>query len=185
MIAYLKGKVKEKKEKYIILEIGNIGFRIFLSSLFLEKIKVNEEIKIYTFLYSREDTLELYGFSNEEELNFFEYLISVPGIGPKSAISILSLAPPEKLKEAVQQNRVELLTKVSGVGRKTAERIILELKNKFKEEQLEESLDEEVLDALIKLGYSLREARKVIREIPPEITKLEEKVKYALKLLSQ
>ena len=186
MIAYLNGKIKEKQDRYLTIGLGPIGLQVFVTDPLYKKAILNREIKIYTFLYSREDTIELYGFEDKEELLFFQHLISISGIGPKSAMGVLSLASPKKLREAVTQGRAEILTKVSGVGRKTAERIIVELRGKIESESETASpADEEVIDALAGLGYPLGQIREAIRKIPADIEGVENRIKQALKLLSK
>jgi Holliday junction DNA helicase RuvA len=192
MLSWLKGKIKYKDEKSIILEINNLGYKIFVTEFLLDKIRINQEIQLHTHLYSREDTLELYGFASREELNFFRQLISVSGIGPKSALAILSLARLEELKKAISHEDTIFLTKVSGIGKKTAERIILELREKITRSIIsgemrdagELEIESQALDALVSLGYPLPEVRKALREIPEEIKGVEGKIREALKILS-
>ena len=190
MLSWLNGKIRDKNEKSVIVEVNNLGYEIFITEFLLDKIKIDQELKLYTHLYVREDTLELYGFERKEEMDFFRELISISGIGPKSALAILSLARLEELKKAIIHEDVIFLTKVSGIGKKTAERIILELKEKMKKNDdlrftnYEASGDSQVLDALVSLGYPLNEARKVLREVPEEVKGVEERVREALKALA-
>lgn len=191
MLAWLKGKIRDKNKKSIIIEINNLGYEVFVSDFLLDKIKVDQEIKLYTRLYSREDCLELYGFIDREELDLFRKLISVSGIGPKSGLAILSLARLEELKKAITHEDVNFLTKVSGIGKKTAERIVLELKEKYPEQPKEAKDPDELetktqaLDALVSLGYPLPEARKALRKVPLDIKGIEERVREALRMLSR
>ena len=120
MIASIEGKILGKGERFVVLNLNGLGYKVFLSTDSLLKSKEGEEVKFWTHLHVREDAMDLYGFYDKEELNFFENLISISGIGPKSALGILSLAPAETLTRAISQGDTTYLTKVSGIGRKTA-----------------------------------------------------------------
>lgn len=192
MISTISGKIKYCTDKFLILETGGIGFKIFVSSdnLFELSNKIEEDIMLWTYLSVKEDALDLYGFKDVSELDFFEKIISVSGIGPKKGISIMSVAPTETLKKAIATKDLSYLTQVSGIGRKNAEKIILELKDKMGElddsEGLENIKDEsDVLMAIRSLGYGTQEAREVIKNIPKEIKGVSEKVKWALKELGK
>lgn len=188
MFYFLKGKIIQKGENFLVLETDNIGYQIFVSDFLLNKVKIGQNIKLWTFLYLREEVIELYGFETEDELDFFKKLNTVPNIGPKSALSILSVVRISDLKRAILNENYEVLTKVSGIGKKTAERIIIEMKGKV-EKMLEiaerTGEDAEVIDALVKLGYSLKEAREVVRKIPENIKGARERLKEALKIIGQ
>lgn len=190
MISYLKGMVIYKSKNHIILSIGNIGYRVFT----LPGLELGDgEIEIYTHLAVREDAHTLYGFKKIDELELFEILISVTGVGPKSALGILSISDPDTIKFAIAKGDVSILTRVSGIGKKTAERIILELRNKFtifSENNLakkgQEIMDHtDALEALINLGYKPAEAKKALSDIPPEVKDVGEKIKMALKELGR
>lgn len=194
MITYLKGKVKYKNNNYIVIDVHDVGYRVFVISQLLEEIEENKDVELYTSQHIGEDKVELYGFKQVSELEFFEQLIQISGIGPKSALGILSQASVDDIKRAIIHGDSSLLTKVSGIGRKTAERIILELKNKIdvSEKEEKEYLKEggikeeaEALDGLVSLGYSLKEARAALKQIPEKAVSVEEKVKEALKLLGK
>ena len=191
MISYLEGKIIGKNEKFIVINAGGVGYRIFSHQGILEKMPaIGQNIGVWTHLYVREDTLDLYGFTEKEELEFFETLISISGIGPKSALGILEVAPVTSLKQAIVSEDETFFTKVSGVGKKTAQRLILELKNKLaKTVMLIKGSDSaemaEAMDALVSLGYKERDARKVLQEIPKDIRGVEAKVKAALKILGK
>jgi Holliday junction DNA helicase RuvA len=186
MFHWIKGKIKEKNKRSIILAVDNLGYEIFITDLLLKKIKLNQEIELYTLFYWRENVLELYGFTSKEELGFFRKLISISGIGPKSALTILSLTRLEELKKAISRKDASFLTKVSGIGRKTAERIVLELSRSIKVEDSQQTDTEtQVLDALRGLGYSLAEARKALGEVPENVKEVEERVRMALRRLSR
>ncbi len=192
MIHYLTGKVVGRGENFAIIENNGIGFKVFLTSEALDKLPAAEsEAKIFCHLYIREETgLELYGFSKEEELNFFGLLISISGIGPKTALNILSVDRLENIMAAIIENRPDLLTRASGFGQKTAERVILELKNKIKLKTakiLTEKLDlnTEVEEALVGLGYSRRQVRDALAKIPTDIKKIEDRIREVLRFLSR
>lgn len=192
MLHFLRGKIVSKGENFVILENQGFGFKIFLSAPTLAKLPANSaEIKLFCCLRVREEIgPELYGFLKEEELNFFNLLNSVAGVGPKTALGILSLDRLENLMAAIIENRPDLLTRASGIGRKTAERVVLELKNKIKLQSsrgLTEKLDsnKEIEEILVGLGYNRRQAQEVLTQIPPDSQTIEERVKKALSLMSR
>lgn len=186
MIGYLEGKVVLRGGKYLILGVGGVGYRIMLNAETLRKFSDGSDAKIWTHLQQREDTIELYGFLTSEELEFFETLISVSGVGPRTALGILNVAPAEMLKRAISSGDLAYLTKVSGIGRKTAEKIMIELREKFGKatmEGVELKEEQDVLEALESLGYSARDAREALRLIPDDIKGTSKRVKEALKIL--
>lgn len=192
MISYLFGKIKYKNEKFVILDVNGVGYQVFISPSTFEKIGEQKEIALYTNLHVTENVLELYGFLSVEELEFFEQLLTVTGVGPKSALNIMSGGKIEDLKKAIIHGDPSILTKVSGIGQKTAERLILELKNKISIEteeggkiNLKNIGDHEAITALVKLGYTAAEAREVLRDVDEKVTKVEERVKEALKMLGK
>ncbi|MEI6835590.1 MAG: Holliday junction branch migration protein RuvA [Candidatus Falkowbacteria bacterium] len=192
MIAYLKGTVVAKTNNYIILETGGVGYQVFAGENFLAELKSGDVKELYLHHRVREEASDLYGFSNLEDLNLFELLLSVSGVGPKSALAVLSLASSDDIKEAIIRGDASLLTKVSGIGKKTAERLVLELKTKITRVSSGTSLvggglsgagDE--LDALMSLGYGLSEAREALNQVEPAITSAGGRVKAALKYLAR
>jgi Holliday junction DNA helicase RuvA len=189
MIHSLQGTLVEKKDNWFALGIGGFAFRIKTSSNVLRSLpQIGNSVKVYTHLHVREDALELYGFLDENDLSFFELLISISGIGPKSAIGILGVEKVEKLKAAISEGKTELLTKASGIGKKTAERIILELRNKLIQEGSEKIVgmmesDHDIVEALHNLGYTKSQAKETLSKVDSKITKTEERIKEALKLL--
>ncbi len=174
-----------------MIDVGGIGYRVFASPDVLRKAKKEETIKLWTHLHVREDGMELYGFSQYAELDFFETLIQISGIGPKSALGVLSVAPLDILKRAIASGETSYLTQVSGIGKKIAEKIILELRDKLgkvgfgAEEGGFMKEEEDVLRALRVLGYSYQEAREAIKQLPPDIVGTQGRVKEALKILSK
>ena len=199
MISYIKGTLEIKSKDYIVIDVGGIGYKIFMSETAINELEKGKEVKIFTYMKVREDDISLYGFLNNEELVTFELLISVGGVGAKSAITILSNITPSKFALAVITNDVNTLKKLPGIGAKTAARIILELKDKMKTEQsIEESKDEEIkeaivldnkandaLEALCVLGYTRKDVEKVLSNIDTNKLKVEEIIKQGLKYLGR
>lgn len=197
MFAYLKGNIQFKSEEYVVMEVNGIGYKIFMSKKSIDELEEDREVKVYTYLKVREDDVSLFGFKTNEELHMFELLISVGGIGAKSAITILSNITPSRFALAVITNDVNSLKKLQGIGLKTAQRIILELKDKIKTEEailandntkLEEEANsegdqEELIQALQVLGYRRYEINKVLSKIKSE--NLEDKIREALQYLAK
>ncbi len=190
MISYLEGVVVFQNEKYISVLVGGVGYKVFLSPGTSDAIRqVGDTVRVFTHLHVREDALDLYGFSDAAELELFEMLLIVSGIGPKMALTIISVDRPSVLAGAISREDAGFLTKISGIGTKMAHKIILELKEKiaklsFKAEDAEVALDGDAIDALVGLGWSVREARAALRAIPKDIAKTELRIKEALKTLS-
>ena len=177
MFAYIKGSLETKQNNFVVIDVQGIGYKIFMPSNSIENLgEVGEAVKVYTHYYVREDNISLYGFSSPEELRMFELLLSVSGVGAKSAVSMLSEISPSKFALSVISDDVSSLTKISGVGKKTAARIILELKDKLKTEQALEEQEEiktitkgnenldEAISALQVLGYTKREIEKAFEK---------------------
>jgi Holliday junction DNA helicase RuvA len=198
MYAYIKGTLKGKFEDYIVIDNGGIGYKIQTSLTTLKEIdSIESDVKVYTYLHIREDAMSLYGFLTREELSMFELLITVSGVGPKAAISLLSSITPSKFGLAVITEDVKTLTKARGIGNKTAQRIILELKDKIKKEQLMtitkepgyelskigDSKMSEAIDALMILGYTAFEANQAVSAAYAENMDLEEIIRNSLKSL--
>ena len=196
MISFLDGKVIFKTNNFIVINVNGIGFKVFMPESSVNQIETNQDLKIYTYLRVIENDISLFGFLTYEELSMFELLISVSGIGAKSAINILSTIEPSKFALAVITNDVNALKELPGIGVKSAQRIILELKDKIKTEQAE-SKDSEIkskienvekaqdaIDALQVLGYNRKDVEKVISKIDGiEDLTTEEIIKKGLKLL--
>ncbi len=192
MISKIAGIVSEKISGCLIVEVNGIGYKINVSPDTLLKTEEKTEISLFTYLAVRENALELFGFLSKEELAFFELLISVSGIGPKGALRVLSQATPAQLKNALVTGDHSILTKVSGIGEKTAERIILELKSKIgKISSLDDfkgkdsSFDVETMEALMALGYSQLEAREAVKKVGGKTKNINERIKKALRFLSR
>lgn len=191
MISRLKGILETKAEKYVIMDIGGVGFKVFVSTATLENLPAaGQSAVLHTHLNVREEALDLYGFLTQEELKFFELLLTISGVGPKVALGVLSIASVKTLVSAIAKGEVEFLTKVSGIGTKIAQKIILELKDKivklgFEAGEAATLEDYEVIDALIGLGYTPNQARRAVRDLPKNMKGVEKRIKEALKTLGK
>lgn len=189
MIGHLRGTVLASRSGFLILAAGGVGYKVAATRATLLTLKEGSEAALWTHLAVREDILDLYGFSSEEELHIFNLLLSVSGIGPKSALAIVDIASVETLRSAISTGRSEYLTKVSGIGKKTAEKIVLELRDKIGLGTALEGAslkgDEEALEAMRALGYSAGEARDALRKVPAEIEKSSDRLREALKIMGR
>lgn len=202
MFAYIKGSLEMKSSNYIVVDINGLGYKIFMSQSNIESIgEINDIVKVFTYVKVREDDISIYGFKTQEELRMFELLIGVSGVGAKSALVMLSCIEPSEFAIAVISNNIKLLTQVPGIGTKSAQRIILELKDKLKAEQSE--LDEEKLEntklkssktnenvqeaisGLMVLGYSRKDIEKAFTHLIVDELSVEELIKKGLILLTQ
>lgn len=187
MIAYLKGTILEKNIKSVTLLANGIGYEVFLSPKELEKFKLEQEVELYIHSYIKEDAFDLYGFETNEELDFFRKLISVSGVGPKSALNVLAIAEVDDLKRAISSEDASLLQKVSGIGKKTAERLVVELKEKFIVDLSSQAGmgtdDMQVVGGLVSLGYKDNEAREIVKQISKE-GDLASRIKEALRFVN-
>jgi len=185
MIGHIEGGVVKVGATFVIVSCGGVGYKIATTKELVARLKTGERVALWTHLAVREDSLDLYGFPNEETLRFFELLLTVSGIGPKSALAILDIASVEVLRSAIAAGNASYLTKVSGIGRKTAEKIVVELRDKVgaASESSNSALsgDEEAMEAMRSLGYSAQEARDALRKVPADIEKPSERVRAALK----
>ncbi len=192
MISYITGKIINKdNNKITVLTTGGVGYEINLPPFLFLELKNNQEVELNVYLAVRENSLELYGFKSLDQKDLFLKFLDVSGIGPKSALHLLSLGTVEEISGAIARGDVEYLTKVSGVGKKTAERIVVELKSKIQSSKFGVQSGEmsgnlgEVVDALVSLGYSKDEVRQVAKGLSGENKKSEDLLKEALKLLSR
>ncbi|MFN3693876.1 MAG: Holliday junction branch migration protein RuvA [Ignavibacterium sp.] len=193
MIGYLKGKIISAKPTQIILDVNGVGYLVNISISTFEKISDQNEISLFIHTHVREDALSLYGFYTEAEKEMFELLISISGIGPKVALSILSGISVDELQNAIQTENVSRLVSVPGVGRKTAERVVLELKSKvgFIETTVSKGIDytvkQEAVLALTTLGYNQKVAEKVVRDLLTESSSitLEDLIRKSLSELNK
>ena len=202
MFAYIKGLLEMKSSNYIVVDINGLGYKIFMSQNNIESIgEINDIVKVFTYVKVREDDISIYGFKTQEELRMFELLIGVSGVGAKSALVMLSCIEPSEFAIAVISNNVKLLTQVPGIGTKSAQRIILEVKDKLKAEQSE--LDEEkvenaklkssktnenvqeAISGLMVLGYSRKDIEKAFTHLIVDELSVEELIKKGLILLTK
>lgn len=198
MFAYVKGSLEEKMSHFIVVETMGIGYKIFMSKTAIGRVgEIGSTVKIYTHYHVREDEISLYGFLSNEELNMFELLISVSGVGAKSAIAMLSNISPSDFAVSIIQNDITKLTKVPGIGKKTAQRIVLELKDKLKAEQeiakteesniptkIDETMDE-AISALQILGYNRKEIEKAFEKFDYQAMSIEDVIRNGLKYLAK
>lgn len=194
MIAFIKGTVEETSDDCAILDCGGVGYRIFMPSGELSKVKKAEGVvKVHTYYHVREDQISLFGFCDREGVNMFRMLIGISGVGPKAALAILSCAPVPTLVISILTGDINTLCKAQGVGKKLAQRIVLELKDKFKNQDIQDLTAsevedvprgdaEEALGALMSLGYTRQEAGKALSKVDKKLT-VEDMIKEALKLL--
>lgn len=201
MIGYVSGKLAEIEEEYVIVDVNGIGIRVLLGAAFLcEMPAIGSQIKIYTYTYVKEDAFLLYGFRSKDELSLFKQLITVSGVGPKSGLGILSVLSADDLRFAIYAGDAKTIAKAPGIGKKTAERLVLELKGKVNLadsesvtllEQIATTFAEEpkrnrkdAIDALTALGYSSMEAAKAVKSVnPSDDMDVEDILKQALKFL--
>ncbi len=186
MIRRLSGTIVENSIGHIVLDVAGVGYLVHVSSETARQLSGKTSATVWTHLAVRETSMDLFGFSDEHELGLFELLISVSGIGPRSALAILSLASADLLRRAIAQSDLGYLTKVSGIGKKTAEKIILELKDKIGlSGDVGEELhgDSDVVEVLKSLGYSHNEARDAVKKISPDVSGTSDRIKEALKVL--
>jgi Holliday junction DNA helicase RuvA len=189
MIAKLKGTVEYLRAGYVVVDVAGVGYKVFTTEYNLGKISAMDSVDLFIHTHVREDTFALYGFLNLEELEMFELLISISGVGPKAGMGILTVATPKTIKTAILNEDSSILTKVSGVGKKTAERVILELKNKvagMTDLEKEGAIsDSDAIEALVGMGYSVTEARDALKLVAKDVTDVGERIKLALRSLGK
>lgn len=198
MFAYIKGSLEQKSNNYVVIDVGGIGYKIFMATKAIEALgEIGQVVKVHTHYYVREDNISLYGFNTNEELRMFELLLQVSGIGAKSAIAMLSEISPSSFVLAVISDDISQLVKIPGIGKKTAARIVLELKDKLKTEEAITKTEEvklsitneeetsEAIAALQVLGYTKREIEKALENIDTKNLQLEEIIKQGLKNLAR
>jgi holliday junction DNA helicase RuvA len=191
MIRMVRGTVMARGKDYLVIDVGGVGYKVFVPEPAALSANSNEEIILHTYLQVREDALNLFGFADEEELAMFELLLGVNGVGPKVALATLSVLNPDMLRMAVASEEPAMIARVPGVGKRTAEKIVLELRDKVKHVSGIQSLayatdvDSEVVDALISLGYSVVEAQRAVQKLPKEATSVEDRLRLALSQFTQ
>jgi len=191
MISHITGKILLKGDRFTILDVSGVGYKVYVSVDMLRGLgDKGGEISLWTHLAVREDALDLYGFADYAEVELFEMLINISGVGPKSALGIMGVAPLDTLKTAITSGDTTYLTKVSGIGKKNAQKIILELRDKLgglESSSTNGALKEEsdAIDGLVSLGYSAVEAREALKEIPQEVKGTSERIKESLRHLGK
>ena len=192
MIAYLNGIIAHKsqfikKDNFVIVTVSGVGYKVYVIDRLLNDLRLGQEVELYTYTQVAETVLDLYGFANQEDLEFFELLIGISGIGPRSALGILQKAKTEDIRQAVQSGNPEVLAKVSGLGPKTAEKIVVGLKDKLG--SISSGIGAwdtqfgDALEALVGLGYSPVQARDALAQVPA--IEVGDQVKEALKILGR
>ena len=205
MLAYVKGELVQKQIGYVVIDVGGLGYKVFMSEPSIEEIgNIGDEVKVHTYYRVSEDDISLFGFNTQEELRMFELLISVSGIGAKTAIAMLACIEPSQFAIAVISDDIDTLKKIPGVGPKSAQRIVLELKDKMKKEQqiaeltnatleqkskikkviVADTKVQEAIDALQVLGYTKKDVEKALEQIDTAELKVEDIIKKALRELS-
>ncbi|WP_298010638.1 Holliday junction branch migration protein RuvA [Anaerolinea sp.] len=190
MIAYVEGRILDLGESYLVIQVGSVGLQIFVPSPLRARSRAGENVVLFTYLIVREDLLALYGFESPVERDIFGLLLGVNGIGPRLALNILSVLSVDAIRRVILSEQPEVLSRVPGVGKKNAQKIILSLQGKVTGEGLEgvhpiAEVDQEVLEALTSLGYSVVEAQTAVQSIPRDAPmELEERLKLALRYFS-
>ena len=190
MIAHVRGQVAEKYANSVIIDVQGVGYEVTLSTIDFDTLNLNDDVKLYTYHHVREQAEELFGFTSLAAKKLFELLISVQGIGPKAAMAILSLAPVEEVRNAIANADASYVSKAAGVGKKSAERVIVDLRDKVglptyygrkaEPEQGALPMNDEALDALMALGFTLADATKALEGVNPQLS-VEERIREALK----
>lgn len=189
MIARIEGTIIHKTDKFLVVDVSGVGYKVFVTTDTIGSVEQGAPGAFWTYTAVRENSLDLYGFASMEEMSFFELLLDVSGIGPKSALGILAVASIDTLKKAIATGDTSYLNKVSGIGRKTAEKIVIELRDKLQAHKGEDGAtstlrgDSDVVEALKSLGYSQNDARDALKEIPSTIEGTNARIKQALKIL--
>ena len=207
MLAYIKGTLEMKMTDYVVIDVGGLGYKVFMANTWIEKLgNIGEEVKVYTYYKVREDDISIFGFNTNEELRMFELLISVSGVGAKTAITMLAVCEPSEFALAIISEDITTLKQIPGIGVKSAQRIILELKDKVKKEQqieqltkatksgktkLEEKIEndtkvQEAIAALQVLGYNRKEIEKAFEKLDNKAKmSTEELIKKGLSILGR
>ena len=206
MLAYIRGELAQKQIGYIVIDVGGLGYKVFMPDNAIDEIgNIGEQVKVYTYYRVAEDDISIFGFKTQEELRMFELLISVSGIGAKTASAMLGCIEPSQFAIAVISNDIDTLKRIPGVGPKSAQRIVLELKDKMKKEQqiaeltntsleqkskvkkiiIADSKVQEATDALQVLGYTRRNVESALEKIETSELSVEDIIKKALKELSR
>ncbi len=191
MIYSLSGLILRKRQPFAVIGVGGVGYKVSVPARVYEALpEVGVPVFLYCHFVVRDDAQELYGFLREDDLVFFEKLLTVNGVGPKSALAIMGLSEPEELAAAITEGRADVFMRAAGVGKKTAERVVLELRGKLPTIQSEAAVarmehDMDVEEALVGLGYARHDAKRVVAQVDREITDIEGRLRAALKVLKK
>ena len=189
MIGRIRGKIGYVKDGYAVVDVNGVGYKIYLTAYSFGRLAGQEDVELFIHTHVKEDAIDLYGFLTMEELDMFELLISITGVGPKSGLGILTVASPVTIKTAILNEDSSILTKVSGVGKKTAERVILELRNKVGALSAgvkdEVAVDGDAIEALVTMGYSVSDARDALKMVSKDVKDVGQRVTAALKNLGR
>jgi len=187
MIGFLRGRILRRSPQHIILDVGGVGYIVQIPLSTFERLKgTDSEVSLHIHTVLKEDSLQLYGFFTEEEREIFTTLLNVNGIGPKTALNIISYLPPEELRRALQEEDIKRLTKIPGLGKKTAQRIILELRDKIPDKmKKEDRVYDDALSALVNLGYQKTQAREALEVVQKKgLVSIEDILREALRILT-
>ena len=199
MLAYIKGTLEIKMTDYVVIDVGGLGYKVYMSAIGMEKLRnIGDKVKVYTYYRVREDDISIFGFNTNEELRMFELILSVSGVGAKTALTIIAVTEPSEFAIAVISDDVSYLTKIPGIGAKSAQRIILELKDKMKKENsitktknlklkeavVDSSKVDEAISALQVLGYNKKEIEKVFMKLDKKDLSTEDLIRKGLGMLA-
>lgn len=188
MIGYLEGIVQQKGPQSLVVNVQGVGYVVYTPTLTLTLFNEQDNITLWTHLAVRENSMELFGFVDQDQLTFFTLLIGVSGIGPRGALGIIDLAPVSTLQKAISSGDTAYLTNVSGIGKKTAAKIVIELKDKLMklvgDNDMNLREESEALEALCALGYTKRDAREALQKLPNTVVTTQEKITESLKVLN-
>ena len=199
MLAYIKGTLEIKMTDYVVIDVGGLGYKVYMSAIGMEKLgNIGDKVKVYTYYRVREDDISIFGFNTNEELRMFELILSVSGVGAKTALTIIAVTEPSEFAIAVISDDVSYLTKIPGIGAKSAQRIILELKDKMKKENavtktknlkvkeavVDSNKVDEALSALQVLGYNKKEIEKVFMKLDKKDLSTEDLIRKGLGMLA-
>ena len=184
MIGYIKGTVLKKDPKSLVIDVNSVGYKVTLPASHLEKLRINDVVSLQIHTHVKEDQITLFGFISDDELKIFELLLEVSGVGPRTALSVISAINPNKITTFIQKAKVEEFTKIPGIGKKVAQKIIVELQSKMgkvSDLSLESEIsDSELTQALQNLGFTRREATEMSKDVDPNL-EIEQKIKLSLK----
>lgn len=181
MIAYIKGEIIKKTENALIIEKNGLGYLVFVAMSVLQNNHINNETELWLHHHIKEDISALYGFTEYASLELFQKFLNINGIGPKVALAIIGQYTPNALRDAITNDDVAAFQAVPGIGKKTAMRIIIELKNKLPAEDLADNVSSDVVDALKNLGYDNKQIKDLLVDLPEDMNSIEEQIKWALK----